>query len=110
MINCGTLPKVKIKILNAEELCNGMQLILFDAPEPSSSSEPYDVDPVSVGDDEGYVVADDGQFRGRPFGVVAPGSSGSASALTATGSGPGGNQGAAEPRKRRNRKIRSRGE
>ncbi len=52
---------------------------------------------------------EDGQFRGRPFGAVAPGSSGSASDWTAEGSEPGGNQGAAD-RTPRNRKIRARGE
>ena len=40
----SSLPKAEIKILDAGEACAG-PLGLFDAPAPTSSSEPFDVDP-----------------------------------------------------------------
>jgi hypothetical protein len=40
----GSLPQVQIRILDADEVCAG-PLSLFDAPAPTSSSEPFDVDP-----------------------------------------------------------------
>ncbi len=43
-VSSSTLPIVEVRILNAVELCEG-PLNLFDAPEPPSSSEPFDVDP-----------------------------------------------------------------
>ena len=42
----SSLPKVEIEILDAEEVCDCATLTLFtDAPEPTSSSEPFDVVP-----------------------------------------------------------------
>jgi hypothetical protein len=40
----GSLPKVDIRILDADQVCAG-PLQLFDAPAPISSSIPYDVIP-----------------------------------------------------------------
>jgi hypothetical protein len=40
----GSLPKVEIRILDADTVCAG-PLTLFDAPAPISSSEPFDVVP-----------------------------------------------------------------
>ncbi|TAH38294.1 MAG: hypothetical protein EYC70_06360 [Planctomycetota bacterium] len=42
----GSLPEVTIRILNAEKFCRARFLKLFlNAPEPSSSSEPFDTVP-----------------------------------------------------------------
>ena len=41
----STLPQVDIKILNAVEVCAGPLELFTDAPEPESSSEPFDVEP-----------------------------------------------------------------
>jgi sugar lactone lactonase YvrE len=43
----SSLPKVNIEILDAEEVCEGALELFTDAPEPISSSEPFDVDPGS---------------------------------------------------------------
>ena len=40
----SSLPKVKILILDANEICF-VPLLLFDAPIPFTSSEPSDIDP-----------------------------------------------------------------
>jgi hypothetical protein len=41
----GSLPRVLIRIRNVSEV-SGLPLVLFsNAPEPESSSEPYDVSP-----------------------------------------------------------------
>ena len=42
----SSLPEVEIEILDADEVCDCETLTLFtDAPEPTSSSEPFDVEP-----------------------------------------------------------------
>jgi prepilin-type processing-associated H-X9-DG protein len=42
----SSLPEVEIEILDAEEVCDCEKMdLLLDAPEPISSSEPFDVDP-----------------------------------------------------------------
>ncbi len=42
----SSLPEVVIEILDADEVCDCETLTLFlDAPEPISSSEPFDVEP-----------------------------------------------------------------
>ena len=42
----SSLPEVEIEILDAEEVCDCTTLtLLLDAPEPDSSSEPFDVEP-----------------------------------------------------------------
>ena len=41
----SSLPRVEIKILDAEVICAGELLLFLDAPEPISSSEPFDVMP-----------------------------------------------------------------
>ena len=40
----SSLPEVDIEILDAEEVCEGEILLSVDAPEPDSSSEPFDVE------------------------------------------------------------------
>jgi len=50
----GTLPAVQIKMLNADVLCEDSLKLYLDAPEPSSSSEPYDVKPNDPSDNDGY--------------------------------------------------------
>ncbi len=37
------MPEVEIEILDAEEVCEGKLELSEDAPEPISSSEPFDV-------------------------------------------------------------------
>jgi len=41
----SSLPQVEVEILNAIEVCGGDLILFTDAPEPSSSSEPFDVTP-----------------------------------------------------------------
>ena len=41
----SALPQVEIEILDAEEVCGGPLELFTDAPEPDSSSEPFDVEP-----------------------------------------------------------------
>ena len=41
----SSLPQVEIQILDAEEVCEGALELLTNAPEPISSSEPFDVVP-----------------------------------------------------------------
>ena len=41
----SSLPAVEIEILDAEEICEEPLLLFTEAPEPISSSEPFDVDP-----------------------------------------------------------------
>ena len=41
----SSLPRVEIKILDAEEVCEGSLEPFTEAPEPISSSEPFDVVP-----------------------------------------------------------------
>ena len=41
----SSLPAVEIMILNAEDVCEGALELFTDAPEPESSSEPFDVEP-----------------------------------------------------------------
>jgi hypothetical protein len=50
----GSLPKVKIRIRDAMSVCRGELSLFRDAPEPWSSSVPYDLDPWSTHDDHGY--------------------------------------------------------
>jgi len=38
----GSLPQVEVTILDAEKVCEGTLALFTDAPEPTSSSEPYD--------------------------------------------------------------------
>ena len=40
----SSLPEVDIEILDAEEVCEGELALFTDAPEPISSSEPFDVE------------------------------------------------------------------
>ena len=40
-----SLPEVGIQILDAEEVCERLLTLLTEAPEPISSSEPFDVIP-----------------------------------------------------------------
>ena len=49
----GSLPKVKIRIRDADTICRKDLSLFRDAPEPWSSSVPYDIDPWCT-DDEGY--------------------------------------------------------
>jgi hypothetical protein len=49
------LPKVKVRIRDATEVCHRDLVLFRDAPEPWSSSVPYDVDPYGTHDDDGYV-------------------------------------------------------
>ena len=41
----STLPEVDIIIRDAETICEGDLELVTDAPEPLSSSEPFDVEP-----------------------------------------------------------------
>ncbi len=41
----SSLPKVEIKILDVSEVCGGALALFAKAPEPISSSEPFDVTP-----------------------------------------------------------------
>ena len=41
----SSLPEVVVEILDADAVCEGPLTLLTDAPEPISSSEPFDVDP-----------------------------------------------------------------
>ncbi len=41
----SSLPEVDIEILDAECVCEGELELFTDAPEPNSSSEPFDIDP-----------------------------------------------------------------
>lgn len=41
----SSLPEVDIEILDAEEVCEGDLTLFTGAPEPASSSEPFDVEP-----------------------------------------------------------------
>ena len=41
----SALPKVDIRILNANDVCEGALTLFTDPPEPISSSEPFDVVP-----------------------------------------------------------------
>ena len=41
----SSLPEVEIEILDAEEVCERELELFTDAPEPESSSEPFDVVP-----------------------------------------------------------------
>jgi hypothetical protein len=50
----GTLPRVRIEILDANIVCEESLNLYLDAPEPSSSSEPYDVKPNDASDNNGY--------------------------------------------------------
>jgi hypothetical protein len=50
----GTLPRVQIEILDAEEICEQSLNLYLDAPVPPSSSEPYDVKPNDMSDNSGY--------------------------------------------------------
>ncbi|MBK9169413.1 MAG: IPT/TIG domain-containing protein [Bryobacterales bacterium] len=72
----SSLPRVEIRILSAEEICNGPLELFLDAPVPQSSSEPFDVDPrVTVTIHRGGVV-NGASFapEGRPTHAAAPGS------------------------------------
>jgi hypothetical protein len=51
----GSLPKVEIRIRDAMTVCKAELTLFRDAPEPWSSSVPYDLDPWSTHDDDGYV-------------------------------------------------------
>ena len=41
----SSLPEVDIEILDADEVCEGELVLFTDAPEPTSSSEPFDIEP-----------------------------------------------------------------
>jgi hypothetical protein len=41
----SSLPKLQVKILDADKLCAEPLLLLAQAPAPISSSEPWDVNP-----------------------------------------------------------------
>ena len=41
----SSLPEVDIEILDADEICEGELELFTDAPEPVSSSEPFDIEP-----------------------------------------------------------------
>ncbi len=41
----ASLPEVEIRILDADQICPGPHELFIDAPEPMSSSEPFDVVP-----------------------------------------------------------------
>jgi uncharacterized repeat protein (TIGR01451 family) len=41
----GSLPTVTLKILDADEVCAGPLTLFTEAPAPTSSSEPFDIDP-----------------------------------------------------------------
>ncbi len=41
----SSLPQAEIEILDANDVCEGSLTLFTDAPEPISSSEPFDVDP-----------------------------------------------------------------
>ena len=41
----SSLPRVEIEILDADEVCEGDLELFFEAPEPASSSDPFDVVP-----------------------------------------------------------------
>ena len=43
----SSLPEVDVQILGADAACEGELELLTDAPEPVSSSEPFDVDPAN---------------------------------------------------------------
>ena len=49
----SSLPQVDIKILDADRVCKETLELFKEAPEPTSSSEPFDVDPSPKGDDGG---------------------------------------------------------
>jgi hypothetical protein len=51
----STLPRVKINILNSNEVCEQSLNLYLDAPMPSSSSEPMDVKPDDEIDNVGYM-------------------------------------------------------
>ena len=42
----SSLPEVEVESLDASEVCDGPLLLFEDAPEPISSSEPFDVEPL----------------------------------------------------------------
>ena len=44
-VSSSSLPKVDIEILDADEVCGGVLELFTDAPEPVSSSDPFDVMP-----------------------------------------------------------------
>jgi choice-of-anchor C domain-containing protein len=44
-LSSSSLPKVEIRILDAESVCGGPLTLFTEAPEPISSSEPFDVVP-----------------------------------------------------------------
>lgn len=50
----GTLPRVRIEIFDANEVCEESLNLYLDAPEPLSSSKPYDVKPNDGSDNNGY--------------------------------------------------------
>jgi hypothetical protein len=50
----GTLPRVQIEILDSNIVCELSQNLYVDAPEPSSSSEPYEIRPNNCSDNNGY--------------------------------------------------------
>ncbi len=43
----SSLPEVDIRILNAAQICDGSLRRFTAAPEPASSSEPFDIDPAA---------------------------------------------------------------
>jgi hypothetical protein len=53
----GSLPRVTIRILDADEVCAGELLLFANAPVPASSSEPYDVAPPANPPAPEFVVA-----------------------------------------------------
>jgi hypothetical protein len=41
-VSSGSLPKVEVAILDADEVCGGSLALFTAAPVPCTSSEPYD--------------------------------------------------------------------
>ena len=47
-LSSSSLPKVDIEILDAEEVCAGDLELFTDGPEPTSSSEPFDINGAAI--------------------------------------------------------------
>lgn len=71
----SSLPEVDVEILDAADVCESELDLFLDAPEPFSSSEPFDIDPPAE-----LSIADEGVVNGASFGddddtqAPAPGS------------------------------------
>ena len=51
----STLPRVQVRIRDANLVCNGTPGLYLTAPGPKSSSEPRDIRPNNPVDNQGYV-------------------------------------------------------